>query len=35
MYPNTEYRVTILPGITDRAGNRLASSSWTFRTGSG
>ena len=34
MYPNTEYRVTILPGITDRAGNRLAPTSWTFRTGS-
>jgi hypothetical protein len=34
MYPNTEYRVTILRGITDRAGNRLAPTSWTFRTGS-
>ena len=34
MYPNTEYRVTILPGITDRAGNRLAPTSWTFRVGS-
>ena len=34
MYPGTEYGVTILPGITDRAGNRLAPTSWTFRVGS-
>jgi hypothetical protein len=34
MYPNTSYRLTILPGITDRAGNRLPPTSWTFRVGS-
>ncbi len=34
MYDNTQYRVEILPGITDLARNRLASTSWTFRTGS-
>ncbi len=34
MYPNTEYRVSILAGITDRAGNRLTPKSWTFRVGS-
>lgn len=34
MYPNTDYRVTILAGITDRAGNRLKPTSWTFRVGS-
>ncbi|MGZ8514655.1 MAG: Ig-like domain-containing protein [Candidatus Limnocylindrales bacterium] len=34
MYPNTEYRVTILPGVIDRAGNRLAPTSWSFRVGS-
>jgi hypothetical protein len=33
MYPRTVYRVTILPGITDRSGNRLAPTSWTFRIG--
>jgi len=26
--------VTILAGITDRAGNRLKPTSWTFRVGS-
>jgi hypothetical protein len=34
MYPNTEYRLSILAGITDRAGNRLTPKSWTFRVGS-
>lgn len=33
MYPETDYRVTILPGITDRAGNRLTPRTWTFRIG--
>ncbi len=35
MYPGTQYRVQILSGITDAAGNRLATTSWTFRVGSG
>jgi len=32
MYASTEYRVTISSGITDRAGNRLARTAWTFRS---
>ena len=35
MYPSTEYRVEILPGITDRSGNRLKATGWTFRVASG
>ncbi len=35
MYPGTQYRVQILSGITDAAGNRLATTSWTFRVASG
>ena len=31
MYPVTQYRVEILPGITDRSGNRLEPQVWTFR----
>lgn len=34
MYPRTEYRITISSGITDRAGNRLAPTAWTFQVGS-
>jgi hypothetical protein len=34
MYPNTDYRVTIMPGIMDRAGNGLSPRSWTLRVGS-
>jgi Bacterial Ig-like domain len=34
MFPNTDYRVEVLSGITDRAGNRLVPTSWTFRIGS-
>ncbi len=34
MYPNTDYAVTILAGLTDRAGNRLVPTSWSFRVGS-
>jgi hypothetical protein len=35
MYPGTEYRVEILPGITDRSGNRLKATGWSFRVASG
>ncbi len=35
MYPSTQYRVTILAGITDAAGNRLAPTSWTFTVARG
>ncbi len=35
MYPSTTYRVSILTGITDRAGNRLASTTWTFTVAPG
>jgi hypothetical protein len=35
MYPGTRYRVTVLAGITDAAGNRLAPTTWTFRVASG
>lgn len=31
MFASTTYRVSISSGITDRAGNRLAPTSWTFR----
>ena len=34
MYPGTEYRVAVLAGITDRAGNRLTPVTWTFRVAS-
>ena len=34
MYPSTEYRVEILSGITDRAGNRLTPVRWTFQVAS-
>ena len=33
MYPNTDYSVAILAGLTDRAGNRLTPTSWSFRVG--
>lgn len=32
MYPKTQYRVSILKGIVDGAGNALAPASWTFTT---
>ena len=34
MYPSSQYRVTISSGITDRAGNGLPPTSWTFRVAS-
>jgi hypothetical protein len=30
---NTQFRMTINPGITDAAGNPLAATTWVFNTG--
>jgi hypothetical protein len=35
MYPSTQYRVSILAGITDASGNRLSPTTWTFRVAPG
>jgi len=35
MYPSTQYRVQILSGIKDAAGNKLAPTTWTFRVAPG